>query len=274
MKKTNHLLASLFSFFIAFFMFLGLFVTITKLTLMNENYLFKTLEKVDYYQAIANELNEDFMQSAGAAGFEPDIYKNFVSSKEVKKMSQDYIQNFYTHKQASIHTDAFEKRLYEYLHDYAKKQNLQLTQQDEERLNQYIQINVKGYQQYLSFPFMQYLIMAFDMLDQVIPFILIACLIIVLFAIVFLYLLKLKGKWKAIYISSICIGSAFMITGIPFFILLGQYIEHIHLSPEAYYLFIVQYLKGYLNSLLLCGGLLFIIGILVVLFQKKGRITN
>ena len=76
-------------------------------------------------------------------------------------MSQDYIQNFYTHKQASIHTDAFEKRLYEYLHDYAKKQNLQLTQQDEERLNQYIQINVKGYQQYLSFPFMQYLIMAF-----------------------------------------------------------------------------------------------------------------
>lgn len=153
MKKTNHLLASLFSFFIAFFMFLGLFVTITKLTLMNENYLFKTLEKVDYYQAIANELNEDFMQSAGAAGFEPDIYKNFVNSKEVKKMSQDYIQNFYTHKQASIHTDAFEKRLYEYLHDYAKKQNLQLTQQDEERLNQYIQINVKGYQQYLSFPF-------------------------------------------------------------------------------------------------------------------------
>ena len=85
MKKTNHLLASLFSFFIAFFMFLGLFVTITKLTLMNENYLFKTLEKVDYYQAIANELNEDFMQSAGAAGFEPDIYKNFVSSKEVQK---------------------------------------------------------------------------------------------------------------------------------------------------------------------------------------------
>ena len=68
MKKTNHLLASLFSFFIAFFMFLGLFVTITKLTLMNENYLFNTLEKVDYYQAIANELNEDFMQSAGAAG--------------------------------------------------------------------------------------------------------------------------------------------------------------------------------------------------------------
>lgn len=73
MKRREKLLGGMFSFFIAFFLFLLLFVCISKATLLNKGYLLSTLDKTEYYTAVTKELTEDFKKSAGAAGFQPSI---------------------------------------------------------------------------------------------------------------------------------------------------------------------------------------------------------
>lgn len=242
-----------------------------KLTLMSEGYILKSLDDVNYYQGIADDLNDDFVHSAGAAGFEPEIYENYISEKEVKEISQTYIQNYFENKEATVDTKDMKVRLNEYLHDYVQKKNIKMEQGDEKRLAEYIHMNAQAYQKYLSFPFMQYLVMGFDMFDQVLPFVFIACLLIVFIAAFFLYKLKLKQKEVMFYISTICIASGLLVAGIPLVILIGKFVRRISLTPECYYLFMVRYFEGYLYNLLLCSGLLIVVGLLVMVIQKRNE---
>lgn len=266
MKGRTHVLASLFSFFIAFSIFIGVFVVVTKITLMNQNYLFHVLNQVDYYDEIADELNQNFMQSAGGVGLEPEIYKDFISGQEVKQVSMQYIQSNFIQSNDLINNENFKVRLRHYLYDV-----VDISDEDEKRLDTYIDFNAQIYQQYLLFPFIQYFMMAFEMFDKVIPFVLMACLFIGVVAVIFLRHLKLQQRWQSFYTSNVCFASALLISMIPIVILMSKLIRRIHLSPECYYRFMVSYFEGYLWVLGICGLILFVLGIVLGFVQKYIR---
>lgn len=269
MTKKRHVMAILFSFFITFFLSLGIVVFITHSTVMDQNYLFHIMDESNYYQSIANALNNDFKNSAGAAGFYPDIYNDFVTTQDVKNVSSTYIHDYFDKGEAKVETQDFQEKLDRYLHDIAEEGKMDLTEKDEERLEKYVEVNVKCYQQYLSFPFLKYFIMLFDMMDKVTTFLLGACTLIV--AIGFFFLIKLKMNYQnlSLYLSSIMFGSGFIL-GIPSsFVLLGQYLRKINLTPEFYYRFIVLYLEKYVYIILLISLMFIVLGILVLCFYSR-----
>lgn len=273
-NKYQHILATLFSFFIAFFLFLGLLVGIAKTTVLSQRYLLNSLDECHYYQGIADSLNTDFMQGAGAAGFESKIFENFVTSQDIQSISENYILENFEKDTAEVKTDQFKNKLDTYLHQVAKDVNMKLTGDDEKRLEDYININVEGYKQYLSFPFLQYFVMGFEMMDRVIPFVLVACLIIVIMAFYFLKRLSLNREMKNLYYSTSLIGSGLMIMLPAIFIFSGNYIQRVNLTPKFYYMFFVQYMERYFVILLLCGLLMFLLGILFIFIQKRKRIKS
>ena len=274
MNKYSHILATLFSFFIAFFLFLGILIGTMKLTVINQRYLLNSLDDCSYYQGIADALNTDFMQGAGAAGFEAKIFENFVTVEDVHNVSRQYILESFENGIAEVKTELFQKKLSHYLHEVAKEAQMKLTDVDEKRLEAYIDINVQAYQQYLSFPFLQYMVMGFDMMNNVVPFILIACLILVSLAFYFLRRLHLDNENKTVYQSSILFAVGLMLI-IPCTILfIGKYIQRIQLTPEFYYRFFVYYIEGYFQILILCGITLFICGILIILMNQRKRIKS
>ncbi len=273
MSRRDKLLGGLFSFFISFFLFLLLFVCISKATLLNEGYLLATLDKTNYYADVTQELTEDFKRSAGAAGFQPSVYDGFLKEAEVKEAATAYIETSFTGKEAVVDQDSFKKKLNTYLHEIIKKENLKLDEDSRQRLDKYIRINAQGYKQYVQFPFIQYMVMGVQMMDRILPFAIGACAILLLFSVFFLIRMKMKKENTLLFLGSAAGGAGWMLALLPAGILLGGFTHRIRLEPEYYYNFFVAFLDGYLWMLILIGIAWILMGIILILFVFKKRKT-
>lgn len=273
MSTKEKILGTLFSLFISFFLFVLLFVSVSKVMLMNKGYLLSTLDKTGYYGDVTDELTLDFKKSAGAAGFEPAIYDDFLKEAEVKKAAVEFINASFQDKNAVVKQTNFKEKLRTYLKDVIKNENLVLDKEGEQRLEKYIDINANGYRKYVQFPFIQYIVMGVDMMDRILLFVIGACSILLLFAIFFLYRMRLKKADTLSFLSTAASGAGWMIVLIPALILLGGYTHKIRLEPEYYYKFFLSFLDGYLWMLILCGTALIIVGgiLLTIAYKKRLR---
>lgn len=170
MRRKEKLLGGLFSFFIAFFLFLLLFICVSKATLLNKGFLLSTLDKSEYYTGVTRALTEDFKKSAGAAGFQPSVYDGFLKEADVKKAAIQYIETSFTGKEAAVDQESFKKQLNDHLQKVIKTENIKLDEDSKLRLENYIKVNAKGYKQFVQFPFIQYIVMGIQMMDRVLPF--------------------------------------------------------------------------------------------------------
>lgn len=274
MSRRDKLLGGLFSFFISFFLFLLLFVCISKATLLNEGYLLATLDKTNYYADVTQELTEDFKRSAGAAGFQPSVYDGFLKEAEVKEAATAYIETSFTGKEAVVDQDSFKKKLNTYLHEIIKKENLKLDEDSRQRLDKYIRINAQGYKQYVQFPFIQYMVMGVQMMDKILPFAIGACAILLLFSVFFLIRMKMKKENTLLFLGSAAGGAGWMLALLPAGILLGGFTHRIRLEPEYYYNFFVAFLDGYLWMLILIGIAFILTGMILILCVYKNKASK
>lgn len=273
MKRREKLLGGMFSFFIAFFLFLLLFVCISKATLLNKGYLLSTLDKTEYYTAVTKELTEDFKKSAGAAGFQPSIYDGFLQEADVKKEAVAFIDTSFTGKTAVVDQKSFMNKLDTYLQKVIQKEKLKLDEDGKLRLQNYVKVNAKGYKQYVQFPFIQYIVMGVQMMDRILPFAIGACVLLLLLSVFFLIRMKLKRKDTLLFLGSAAGGAGWMLALLPAGILLGGFTHRIRLEPEYFYNFFVAFLDGYLWLLILFGIALILMGIILSLFIFKKRNT-
>ena len=273
MKRREKLLGGMFSFFIAFFLFLLLFVCISKATLLNKGYLLSTLDKTEYYTAVTKELTEDFQKSAGAAGFQPSIYDGFLKEADVKKEAVAFIDTSFTGKTAVVDQKSFMDKLDTYLQKIIQKEKLKLDEDGKLRLQNYVKVNAKGYKQYVQFPFIQYIVMGVQMMDRILPFAIGACVLLLLLSVIFLIRMKLKKEDTLLFLGSAAGGAGWMLALLPAGILLGGFTHRIRLEPEYFYNFFVAFLDGYLWLLILFGIALILVGIILILFIFKKRNT-
>lgn len=273
MKRREKLLGGMFSFFIAFFLFLLLFVCISKATLLNKGYLLSTLDKTEYYTAVTKELTEDFKKSAGAAGFQPSIYDGFLKEADVKKEAVAFIDTSFTGKTAVVDQKSFMDKLDTYLQKTIQKEKLKLDEDGKLRLQNYVKVNAKGYKQYVQFPFIQYIVMGVQMMDRILPFAIGACVLLLLLSVFFLIRMKLKKEDTLLFLGSAAGGAGWMLALLPAGILLGGFTHRIRLEPEYFYNFFVAFLDGYLWLLILFGIALILMGIILILFIFKKRNT-
>ena len=272
MNLKDKIVGSIISFLAAFFLFMILFVCISKGMIMNKGYLLSVLDDTNYYSEVRDELVLDLKKSAGAAGFEPSIYDDFLQVEDVKKDAIAYINNSFKQKSVEINEEGFKEKLSAHLYQTIKKDNIVMDKEDKQRLDSYIQINANGYKRYVMFPFIQYIVMGVQMMDRILPFAITICIILLLLSLFFLWRMKLKHQHLSLYISSILGGAGWMCAVLPLVILLGGYTHKINLKPKYYYDFFTQYLDGYLWMMSLVGLFFIIIGIINVLLIYKKRI--
>ena len=273
MKRREKLLGGMFSFFIAFFLFLLLFVCISKATLLNKGYLLSTLDKTESYTTVTKKLPEDFKKSAGAAGFQPSIYDGFLKEADVKKEAVAFIDTSFTGKTAVVDQKSFMDKLDTYLQKIIQKEKLKLDEDGKLRLQNYVKVNAKGYKQYVQFPFIQYIVMGVQMMDRILPFAIGACVLLLLLSVIFLIRMKLKKEDTLLFLGSAAGGAGWMLALLPAGILLGGFTHRIRLEPEYFYNFFVAFLDGYLWLLILFGIALILVGIILILFIFKKRNT-
>lgn len=242
--------------------------------IMNKGYLLSVLDNTNYYSEVRDELVLDLKKSAGAAGFQPSIYDDFLQVEDVKKDAIAYINNSFEQKNVEINEEGFKEKLSTHLHQVIKKDDIAMDKEDENRLDSYIQINANGYKRYVRFPFIQYIVMGVQMMDRIMPFAITACMILLLLSLFFLWRMKLRRQDLSLYISSILGGAGWMCAILPVVILFGGFTHRINLTPKYYYDFFTRYLDGYLWMLILVGVFFVIVGIILVLLIYKQRIKH
>lgn len=268
--KSKTLLGFIFSFFLAFSLFLLVYVGSIQVTLQRPSYLLSTLENVHYYEKIADEFNENLMQGAGAAGFEPSIYKNFVSEKEAKTVSENYIKEYFEKGDAKVSSDEFRVNLIAHIKESVAQQNLIIDESDP-ALTNYLDKISRTYTSVFAFPFLQYVVMGIQMIDKIMPILLVACIVFMLFASFFLWKLKLEKKQRTLYVVSSFVGGGLMCILIPAGIYIGKFVEHVSLSPQCFYDFFNGYVYGYLKMVSLLGIALIVLGIILGLVAMKKK---
>lgn len=272
MSHKDKLLGAILSFLAAFFLFILLFVCVSKTTLMNKGYLLSVLDKTEYYTGVRNELVLDLKKSAGAAGFQPSVYDDFLRVEDIEKDAKAYINDSFTQKNVKVDEEGFKQKLNTHLQQVIKKEHIAMDKADEKRLASYVQINANGYKKYVRFPFIQYIVMGIQMMDRVLPFAIAACAVMLLVAIFFLWRMKLKQQGFALFTSAILSGAGWMCALLPAVILFGGFTHRIRLAPKYYYNFFTNYLDGYLWMLILTGVFFLLAGIIVLLFVYKKRL--
>lgn len=242
-----------------------------QVTIQKSSYLLSVLDQVDYYERIADEFNRDLMEGAGAAGFDPSTYEKFVSEKEAKNISKTYILEYFDKGNAKISSDDFRSKLITHLKQSAVKQNIEVDESDPAFLN-YVNKIVNSYGRFFAFPFLQYAIMAIDLLDKIIPILFPVCIVFMISSYFFLVRLKLHREKFIQFVVSSLIGGGLMCVVIPIVIHITKLIEYVSLSPQCFYDFFNRYIYGYLDLALLLGcALITLSGLVYLIHLKKSK---
>lgn len=250
------------AFLLSFFLFVLSFVGVTSLTLMKEEYLLFMLDKTSYYDGVYSEYIKDLKKGAGAAGFDPSIYDDFLSVEEVKKDAQQYIQQYFQDNSIYQVKEQMVNKLEQHIMRKVKQQNIVIEEEDEQRLQSYIEVNAKGYEKFVQFPFIKYIEQGISMMNRVVPFVLGICFVLVCTCIFILYRLFLPNKREWWFISVAFAGAGWMLVVFPCIMLIGKVIKKIVLEPAYFYYFFNGYIHHYFYFLIMVGiGLLICAGI-------------
>lgn len=269
MNKVQVIASSIIAFLFSFFIFMFMLLGVTRLTLMNEEYLVTTLDTTQYYAGVRSELTDDLKKGAGAAGFDPSIYDEFVTTDQIKEDARHYITTYFKEGNAKISTEEFENRLTTYLHKIVKDQGIELSVEDNQRLQSYIKINVDGYRQFVQFPFIQYIVQGISMMQRVFPYVFAISFVLMLIAGGLLWSVRLprgKGLWFA---GSALSGAGCMLIGLPALLLINDIVGRINLEPAYFHTFFTAFLTQYLWILILVGIACIISGWLLFVYRKK-----
>lgn len=262
MNKLYTVIAGILAFLLSFFLFVLSFVGITSLTLMKEDYLLMMLDKTSYFDGVYTEYIKDLKKGAGAAGFEPTIYDDFLSVDTIKKDAQQYIQQYFQDGSVYRVQEQMKSKLEAHLQQKIKEQNIILQEEDKQRLQAYIEVNAKGYEQFVQFPFIKYIVQGISMMDRVIPFVLGISFVLVCICIFLLYRLRFPKKKEWWFVSVAFAGAGWMLVVFPCIMLIGKVIKKIVLEPAYFYYFFNGYIHHYFYFLIMVGiGLLICAGI-------------
>lgn len=269
MNKVQVFASTIISFLLSFFIFIFCFLSVSRITLMNEEYLVGILDSTQYYAGVRNAFIDSLKKGAGAAGFDPEIYDNFVTTDEIKEDARYYITTYFKEGTAQISTDEIEERLTTYLYSVVEEEGIELTEDDEERLQSYIQVNVDGYRQYVQFPFIQYIVQGISMMQRIFPYIFAISFILMVIAGVLVWKVKLPRGKSLWFIGVALAGAGCMLVALPMMLLLYDIVGRINLRPEYFYVFFTTYLEQYLWLLILVGLACIVSGWLFFVYRKK-----
>lgn len=130
-KKINLILNYLIIFVTSIMLLLLVCLALIKTTILKPNYIIKSMDKINYYQKLHDNIKKEMSYYTNQSGFEDDILDNTFTLDEVKKDVTKYIKNIYLGKNTNIDTSKFEERLNKKIDDFIEEENFTITNRKE-----------------------------------------------------------------------------------------------------------------------------------------------
>ncbi|MEG0330637.1 MAG: hypothetical protein RR624_09430 [Longicatena sp.] len=270
-KKLKTIISYLFTFFIAFFMFVIVLATTARFTLMSPSYFMKQMNKVEYYNNTTIELNRTFKQNAAPSGFPITLFENYIKEEDIRSDMVAYETAIFDGKKASIPTDKIQKRLINDTNKYITEQKITMNPSIQVAVDQFINANVEKYSYLTSFPYLDVYAKLIKTFQKV--YIVVLPILVVSTLILFILIRKMyrsKRRMKRFYAYGF-LGAGLLTSVLPMYLYASRFFEKINLNPKYMYELLVALAKNFLLYNILIGLVLVVIGLLIsfVKFKKK-----
>ncbi|MEG0660813.1 MAG: hypothetical protein RR443_09585 [Anaerorhabdus sp.] len=270
-QKWRTVVSYLFSFFLAFFLFVIVILTTTRFTLMSSSYFMNKMDAVDYYDNTATELNRFIKNNAAPSGFPLEMFENYIKEEDIRDEMIRYEENMFEGKHTVVSVDEIRKRIVKDTDKYIIDNNIVLNPSTRLGVEDFINTIVNQYTYLTQFPYINEYVSIINLFEKVymlsIPVLLIVSALLCL-AIYKLYDSKRRRKK---YYSYALIGSGLLIGTLPFYLYAVRFFERINLSPKYMYDLLVALTRTYLFVNIMVGICFILFGFMVTYLKLKPK---
>ncbi len=101
-------------------------ILIFNITILNYNYIQKKMNQTNYYETLYNDILDQMEDIIIPTGFDKDIFKDTFTIKDVTKIEQKVIHNFYYNEKILVDTSSFKEKLEENINKELKEKHLKV----------------------------------------------------------------------------------------------------------------------------------------------------
>lgn len=250
-------------------MFALALLVITKMSVFNETSVLNAMEKADYFEKTADDLNEIIVNNTRPSGFPLSLFDDYLSEDDIHDLMVTYVKDGFNNNFHEIDINDFETKFRNDIELYLTNQNIVLNDTDKLAVDTYIQQNLEVYKHYTEFPFVEFIGKFINKFNKLFYILLIALLAIILFVALMIRKLHASIRRTKKYFAYSFIGGGLMLSVFSLFLYGMKIFEKINLSPKHLYDTIVYIAKTYLGTNIVVGLMLMAIGIVIAVVKKK-----
>ena len=239
---------------------------ILKITILNKNYVLKTLEETNYYNNLTEEIENDMGYNLLSSGLDKTVLNELVIKNEVKSAVMNLIDSIYSGNNYELNNKNITEKLNKNIDEYLKKNNIMIV--DKKSLNSYTKKITEIYEKEISL--YGYLNNHTTKFAKVNNLILIAIPILALFFL--LNLIIIKQKFNGRYAGVTILSSGLILLFIKEYIIKKVDFENLIVISETFSKTLKQILIDIDNYILIASILLIILGTLLNIinaYRKK-----
>lgn len=109
---------------ILLFLITGMFIL--KITVLNENYIIKKLNKTNYYETVYNEASDTMAYIARKSNIKERLLNNTYTQEDIKKDINSFVKNFFNGKKIEINTELLKENINRNIESYEEEKNTKI----------------------------------------------------------------------------------------------------------------------------------------------------
>ena len=126
MKNKKILFYYFLEFLLTILVFFFIILVVLKITLFNKEYLKYKLVENNYYHNLYEDINDEFDNYIMQSGFDRTIVNNLFTVKDLEKVINNNVDNFYDGKEIIVDTSDLEDKININISNYLENHNLKI----------------------------------------------------------------------------------------------------------------------------------------------------
>lgn len=262
-NRIKIILYYLLEFILSILIFCLVSLILLKTTLYNPSYVKKQFINNNYYTNLSKSINEEMSNYIIQSGLTEDVIKNIYTEEILKETIENIIESTYKGKKVIIDTKKIENNLKANINNYLEKNNIEV--KDQESLDKFIEQILNVYKDEVSLSnSIKYAEKIISKTKHLVTFGSILCIILIILTII---IIKKITKEKILTIPLFTTSLLFLFSIL--YINNSIIIDNIYIWDDNVSNLLHSIIYNIINKIKLYGIILFIIGCLDIIINKK-----
>lgn len=120
-------------------------------TVLNKNYVLKTLENNNYYEKTYDNIKSSFSQYILQSGLEENVIENLYTKEQIKEDVDIVISNIYSDENQKIDTNKIKNNMESNINKYLEDNNIKLNSTQKKSIDKFVETIEKTYEDEISY---------------------------------------------------------------------------------------------------------------------------